>query len=263
MRWGLVILFLTITFGGTYLSIWMRPKDHAERFSFEVLKEYPHDASAFTQGILMDDGFLWESTGRYGESTIRKTNLQTGEIIHQQPLDDKYFGEGLTIFNDQLIQLTWKSGIALVYDRDLNQIGELNYEDKTEQGWGLTTNGTDLIFSSGNAEIKFLDPKTFKIRRTIRVRRKSGYPVGRLNELEFYGGRIFANDYQTDIIYEIDPESGIITRVINLHGLWPKRERPTDGILNGIAVDPKTKHLLVTGKLCPKVWELRLFPEEN
>lgn len=262
MRWGLVILFLTITFGGTYLAIWTRPKENAFRYRFNVIEEYPHDATSFTQGILIDDGFLWESSGRYGESTIRKTNLQTGEVLSQEPLDNKYFGEGLTIFDDQLIQLTWKSGLAIVYDRDLNEIKKIEYDDPSDEGWGLATNGTDLILSNGSAVIKFLDPETFKVRRSIRVRRKNGRPVGRLNELEFYGGRIYANNYQTDIIYEIDPENGAITGIIDLDGLWPKRDRPTDGILNGIAINPKTKRLLVTGKLCPTVWEIEM-PRET
>lgn len=260
MRWGLIILFLTISLGGSYLAIWLRPQDIGiERFKFEVLKEYPHDASAFTQGLVYEDGFLWESTGRLGQSSVRKTNLETGEIVLKHDLDDEYFGEGLALHNDKLYQLTWKNGVAFVYDRELKKIKEFQYDG---QGWGLTTNGTDLIFSDGSSVIKFLDPETFKVRRSISVIRRGGRRVGQLNELEYFekSGRIYANSYMTDTIYEIDPQTGDVTKIIDLSGLWPTRERPADGILNGIAINTKTEKLLVTGKLCPKVWELRLFP---
>jgi glutamine cyclotransferase len=261
MRWGLIALFLTISLGGSYLAIWMRPRDQGiDRFTFEVLKTYPHDPDAFTQGLVYDDGFLWESTGRYGQSSIRKTDLETGEILQQHDLNEDRFGEGLAILDNQLIQLTWKEGVAIVYDRDLNEVKEFSYEG---EGWGLATNGTDLIFSDGTNVIKFLDPKTFEERRSIRVRRPGGMRVGRLNELEYFepSGRIYANSYMTDTIYEIHPETGDVTKVIDLSGLWPVRDRPVDGLLNGIAINPKTEKLLVTGKLCPKIWELRLFPQ--
>lgn len=263
MRWGLIVLFLTISLGGSYLAIWLRPRDQGvDRFTFEVLKTYPHDATAFTQGLVYDDGFLWESTGRLGESSIRKTKLETGEILDRYDLEDDLFGEGLAIVGDQLYQLTWKNGIAIVYDRELNKINEFEYEG---EGWGLATNGTDLIFSDGTSVIKFLDPTTFKERRSIRVRRAGGARVGQLNELEYFepSDRIYANSYMTDTIYEIHPETGDVTKVIDLTGLWPTRERPADGLLNGIAINPDTEKLLVTGKLCPKIWELRLFPEQR
>lgn len=256
LRWELIILFLTITIGGTYLAIWMRPKNDAPRYTYnkKVLKTYPHDASAFTQGLLMDDGFLWESTGIKGESSVRKIDLDSGEILARHDLDDKYFGEGLAIHGDRLYQLTWKSHTAFVYNRELEVVGQREYSG---QGWGLASNGTDLIFSNGTSEIKFLDPETFEVRRSVRVLR-GGLRVGQLNELEFVNGKIYANVYQTDFIYEIDPETGDVTAVIDLAGLWPMAERPRDGLLNGIAFNPKTKKLLVTGKLCPKIFEIEL-----
>jgi len=263
MRWGLIALFLTISIGGSYLAIWLRPKGpDAERFSFEVLNTYPHDPNAFTQGLVYEDGFLWESTGRRGQSSIRKSKLETGEILQQHDLDDGLFGEGLTILDDQLYQLTWTSGIAIVYDRKFNKVNEFKYDG---DGWGLATNGTDLIFSDGSDVIKFLDPKTFKERRSIRVRRPGGMRVGQLNELEYFepSGRIYANSYLTDFIYEIHPDTGDVTKVIDLSGLWPSKDRPADGLLNGIAINTETEKLLVTGKLCPKIWELRLFPKEK
>ncbi len=144
----------------------------------------------------------------------------------------------------------------------MRQVKEFKYDG---QGWGLATNGINLIFSDGTTVLKFLDPKTFKERRSIRVMRPGGIRVGQLNELEYYKGRIFANNYLTDIVYEIDPDTGDVTKIIDLSGLWPSSERPPDGILNGIAIntDSDPANLLVTGKLCPKVWELRLFPESS
>ncbi len=263
VRWDLLALFLTITIGGTYLAIAMRPRTQVPRFGFEVLKTYKHDPAAFTQGLQVHGGFLWESTGRNGESSLRKINLETGEILKQMDLEEKYFGEGLTYHDGLLYQLTWKAGKAFVYDLDFNKVGERSYQG---EGWGLTSNGTDLILSDGTAYLKFLNPETFEVRRQIRVLRADGYPVGRLNELEYVdykGGRIYANGYGYDVIYEIEPEKGDVTKLIELGGLWPIRDRPHDAVLNGIAHNPKTDHLLVTGKLCPTIFELRLFLKEE
>lgn len=255
VRWDLVLLFLAITFGGTYLAIALRPSNGPPRYTYKVLKTYPHDAAAFTQGLLMDDGFLWESTGRLGESSIRKVNFETGEVIKNVPLEDQFFGEGLALHDDKFYQLTWQNERAFVYDRELNRVGEVNYSG---EGWGLCSNGTDLIFSNGTSEIRFLDPATFEVRRSMIVRR-GGMRAGRLNELEFYNGKIYANVYQSDDIYEIDPENGEVTAWIDLSGLWPTAERPFDGVLNGIAFNPATNRLLVTGKLCPKIYEIELL----
>lgn len=256
MRWGLVVLFLAISIGGCYLFLMMMPK--AEFFTYEKLNEYDHDPNAFTQGLVIDGGFLWESTGRYGESSIRKVDLKTGEVIKKVDLDEKLFGEGLAILNDKLYQLTWKEEKAIVYDRDLNKLKEIPYKG---EGWGLTTDGTDLIFSDGSAEIKFLNPETFEVRRSIWVKRKGGLSAGYLNELEYFGGRIYANAYQSDLVYEIHPDTGMITTIIDLGGLWPSGDRPYDGVMNGIAVDPdKPDRLYVTGKLCPKIYEIKLKP---
>jgi glutamine cyclotransferase len=254
MKWGLVALFLAISIGGCYLFLYLMPK--GERYGFKVEKTYPHDATAFTQGLQVDDGFLWESTGRYGESTVRKINLKTGEELDRHELPDDLFGEGMTVLGDKIYQVTWKEEKGIVYDRELNPIDEFKYEG---QGWGLATNGTDLILSNGTAEIKFLDPKTFKQKRSIWAKKKGGLRAGQLNELEYYGGRIYANVYQTDLVYEIDPDNGAITKIIDLTNLWPIKDRPADGVLNGIAINPETKRFLITGKLCPKIFELSLF----
>ena len=253
VRWDLVILFLTISIGGTYLALWARPKDSAPRYTYKVLKKYPHDRQAFTQGLVVDDGFLWESTGRYGQSSMRKTDLATGEVLINTPLEDTYFGEGMTVLGDKFYQLTWKEGTCFVYNRDLEVVDTFRYSG---EGWGLATDGDSLIFSDGSREIKFLDPATFKERRSIWVRQPSGAHVGQLNELEYFNGSIYANRYQSDLIYEIDPESGEVTAIIDLKGLWT--DRPTDGVLNGIAINPSSKKMLVTGKLCPSIWEIEL-----
>ncbi len=254
IRWELVLLFLVITFGGTYLAITMRPQNTSPRYTFKILKTFPHDPVAFTQGLLLDGGFLWESTGRKGESSVRKVELETGKVLVKKDLAADLFGEGLALHNDKFYQLTWQNNVALVYNRELEKIQEFQFEG---EGWGLASNGTDLIFSNGTSELRFLDPETFAVRRSIIVRR-GDFRAGQLNELEFANGNIYANVYQTDLIYEINPESGEVTAEIDLEGLWPMRERPQDGVLNGIAFDAEAKKLLVTGKLCPTIYQIEL-----
>ena len=259
IRWELVLLFLVITFGGTYLAITMRPRNTPPQYTFQILKTYPHDPAAFTQGLLLDGGFLWESTGRKGESSVRKVELETGNVLVKTDLAADLFGEGFALHNDKFYQLTWQNNVALVYNRELEKIQEFQFEG---EGWGLASNGTDLIFSNGTSELRFLDPETFAVRRSIIVRR-GDFRAGQLNELEFANGNIYANVYQTDLIYEINPESGEVTAEIDLVGLWPMRDRPQDGVLNGIAYDATAKKLLVTGKLCPKIYQIELLKSDR
>jgi glutamine cyclotransferase len=258
VRWDLVVVFLVIALGGSYVAIFMRPGTGIPRFTYTILREFPHDPNAFTQGLVWENGVLWESTGRYGESSIRKVDLETGEVIKKVALDDSVFGEGLTLFNDELFQLTWKSGIAYVYDRNLNKIREHRYEG---EGWGLTHDGKVLIMSDGTARLKFLNPKTFEEVGGITVR-EGKRRVSQLNELEYIEGNIYANQWGSDWIYEIAPETGAVTGIIDLTGLWPSRERPEEGLLNGIAINRESKKLLVTGKLCPRIFEVDLRPVE-
>ncbi len=261
VNWNLIALFLIISIGGTYLAIAMRPPLELPTYTYRKLNEYPHDKTAFTQGLVEDSGFLWESTGLYGESTIRKVDLESGEVLAQKSLDEKYFGEGLAILNDRLYQLTWKAGICFVYDRELNEVGQFKYDG---QGWGLTTDGTHLILSDGTPELRFFNPETFEEVRSVWVR-LGKRRVGRLNELEMFGtgGKLYANTFESDLVYEIDPKTGYVTAVIDLTGLWPRRERPRGGVLNGIAVNPKTNKMLVTGKYCPRIFEIQLELIEN
>lgn len=240
------------------MAIFLRPSSGVPRFAYTVVQEFPHDPDAFTQGLVWENGILWESTGRYGESSIRKVDLKSGDVLKKVALDDKVFGEGLTLFNDELFQLTWKAGIVYVYDRDLKKIREYHYEG---EGWGLTHDDKFLIMSDGTAKLKFLDPKTFEVVSTITVR-EGQRRIGQLNELEYVEGNIYANQWGSDLIYEIDPTTGAVTGIIDLTGLWPSRERPKEGLLNGIAINLKTQKMLVTGKLCPKIYEVELRPVE-
>ena len=265
-RYGLVALFLLISVGGTFLAIALRPAPPLPQYKAVVisdnsfpdgLRRYPHDPKAFTQGLVWEDGVLWESTGKEGESSIRKVDLKTGKVLINKPLKDEYFGEGLVLLNDKLYQQTWKNEKLLVYDRELNQIDEVDMEG---QGWGLTTDGVHLIFSDGSNQIRFIDPETYKTVRSINVIRPGGSKIRELNELEYIEGKIYANKWRTETIYEIDPESGDVTQTISLAGLWPVKDRPQGGVMNGIAFNGETSKMLVTGKYCPYIYEIKLEP---
>jgi glutamine cyclotransferase len=257
MRWGLIALFLAISLGGTYLAIALRPKPTAPEFKAKEIARYPHDPSAFTQGLVWDGDVLWESTGLKGKSTIRKVDFKTGKVLNSVPLKDEYFGEGLVLHRGKLYQQTWKNNKALVYDLDLNQIAEIPYDT---EGWGLASDGTHLIFSDGSSKIRFVDPANFETDRTISVFRKNGGRVYELNELEYIGGKIYANRWKSDKIYEIDPKTGNVTKSISLAGLWPQDDRPKGGTMNGIAYNENTGKMLVTGKYCPFIFEVALVP---
>jgi glutaminyl-peptide cyclotransferase len=224
--------------------------------SYEVEKEFPHDASAFTQGLLYEDGVLFESTGLVGQSSIRRVRLSDGKVLQQVAVPPPFFGEGLTKWKNELISLTWQHGKAFRWDvQSLRKIGELAYE---AEGWGLTDDGKSLILSDGTPVLRFLNPATGTVERTVTVT-AGGEPVSQLNELEWVSGEIFANVWMTDQIVRIDPKSGAVTSVVDLTGL---RERAgatgTDVVLNGIAYDPGMKRLFVTGKNWPKLYQIAL-----
>ncbi len=227
--------------------------DHSTaRYGYRVVKEYPHDSEAFTQGLVFHRGFLYESTGRYGVSTVRKVELETGRVVAQRALPARYFGEGLTVAGDRLIQLTWREGTGFVYDPEgLELLATFHYPT---QGWGLAYDGAWLYMSDGSAVIYRLDPDTFGIIGKLRVHDAHG-PVNRLNELEFIGGYLYANVWQEDRIARIDPASGRVVAWIDLGGLL-KNGASGAGVLNGIAYEPSTRHLLVTGKLWPKLFAI-------
>ncbi|MBI5607078.1 MAG: glutaminyl-peptide cyclotransferase [Deltaproteobacteria bacterium] len=226
-------------------------------YSYQVVRVFPHDPKAFTQGLVYDQGFLYEGTGLIGKSSWRKVELETGKVVGLVKLPDRLFGEGVTLWEDKIIQLTWQSKIGLVYDRQTLRLLKKFYYPT--EGWGLTQDGQHLIMSDGTAFLYFLDPQTFKEVRRIQAR-DEGIPIGFLNELEYIKGEIYANVYGTDRIVRIAPESGQVTGWIDLSGILPEKDRrPGVDVLNGIAYDVQKDRLFVTGKLWPKLFEIRLI----
>ena len=234
-------------------------------YTFEIVRVYPHDPAAYTQGLSYDDGFLYEGTGLHGRSSLRKVRLETGEVVQRIDLGQEFFGEGITLVNNEakneVIQLTWQSGTGFVYDRkDFHLLRRFSYPG---EGWGLTTNGREIFMSDGTPEIRVLDTSTLKEKRRFTVH-DGATPIGQLNELEFVEGEIFANVWQTDRIVRISPQSGRVVGWIDLSGiLSPVFRRERDAVLNGIAYDAKRKRLFVTGKLWPSIFEIKLVPKQG
>lgn len=226
-------------------------------YTYKIINIYPHDRSAFTQGLVFENGFLYEGTGIYGQSALRKMALDTGEVLQTHRLPDRFFGEGITVYDNQIIQLTWKSKTGFVYDKDSFRLLK-TFEYPTE-GWGITHDGRQLIMSDGTAALHFLNPQTFKETDRIEVSDPGG-PVTRLNELEFIRGEIYANVWQTDCIAKIDPATGRVTGWIILKGLLNFQDyaQPVD-VLNGIAYNAETDRMFVTGKLWPKLFEIKII----
>lgn len=225
-------------------------------YGFEVVRVYPHDPAAFTQGLVFRNGELLESTGRY-PSTVRRVRLEDGVVLQQRELDEDYFGEGLTAVGDRVLTLTWKGGKGFIWDpTTLEPEGQFAYAG---EGWGLTHDETRLILSDGTAALRFLDPTTLAETGRVPVTLQ-GRPVGQINELEWIDGEVFANLWQTDFIVRINPATGAITGIVDLTELMPDRSGldPTDAVLNGIAWDPEGRRLFVTGKNWPKLFEIRL-----
>lgn len=225
-------------------------------YGFEVVRTYPHDRHAFTQGLIWRDGALFESTGR-SPSTIRKVRLEDGAVLQQQTLDPAIFGEGLTELNGRLLSLTWTSGKGFIWNpADLSPMGEFAYDG---EGWGLTTDGTRLILSDGAPHLRFFGGRTLTQTDEVAVT-LNGRRVGQLNELEWIDGEVWANIWQTDFIVRIDPTTGVIKGVIDLTDLLPDRTGmdPRDDVLNGIAWDAEGRRLFVTGKNWPSLFEIRI-----
>ena len=225
-------------------------------YTYQVVQSWPHDPAAFTQGLEFDKGVLYESTGLYGRSSLRKVDLETGKVLQQRDLPSEYFGEGITIFRGKIYQLTWESHKGFIYDLQTFQpIGEFSY---TGEGWGLTHDGHFLIMSDGTNQIRFMDPISFQTARTIGVF-SEGRPLSNLNELEYIKGEIYANVYETDYIVRLDPGSGKVLGWIDLTGLLsPSDRHHSVDVLNGIAYDETRDRLVVTGKLWPKLFQIRL-----
>jgi len=236
------------------------PTPAAYTFTYEVVNAYPHDRNAFTEGLVFESGVLYEGTGRQGYSTLRRVELTTGDVLQIRKLPDQLFGEGITIFGERIIQLTWQSGVGFVYDKNSFELLE-EFHYPTE-GWGITHDGERLIMSDGTSTLRFLDPETFEEIGRIEVRDEDG-PLTRLNELEYVQGEIYANVWQTDRIARVAPDTGDVIGWIELAGLLSPEDRtePVD-VLNGIAYDAENDRLFVTGKLWPRLFEIELAPLE-
>lgn len=226
-------------------------------YTYQVVHAFPHDVGAFTQGLFYAGGALYESTGLQGQSTVRKVRLETGEVLRKVDLPADVFGEGIAAWGNRIIALTWQSQVGFVLD--LQSFAITQRFSYTGEGWGLTHDTRQLIMSDGSNELRFLDPQTLREVRRLAIT-ADGRPVGRLNELEWVEGEIFANIWQTDRIARIDPKTGRVTAWIDLGGLLPLPYRIPDytDVLNGIAYDAKGRRLFVTGKRWPKVFEIRL-----
>lgn len=229
-------------------------------YTYEVLNTYPHDPTAFTQGLVYHEGGLYEGTGRWGESTVREVVLDSGAVLRSRPLDAQYFGEGIALLNDKIYQLTWQEQTGFVYDRaTFEPLQTFSYPT---EGWGITHDGQRLIVSDGTSTLYFWDPETLQETSRVTVRDHEG-PVNRLNELEYVDGEVWANIWLTDLIARISPETGEVLGYIDLTGLLDTSAltEPVD-VLNGIAYDPAGGRIFVTGKLWPSLFEIAVVPSE-
>jgi glutamine cyclotransferase len=250
---GAVVLAVT-SIVGVFLRF--RSSEPAPILDYEIVNVFPHDPGSFTQGLIFRDAVLFESAGRYGRSELRRVSLETGEVLQRRSLDPKYFAEGLSDWDDRLIQLTWQSGVGFVYD--LATLDSLRSFAYSGEGWGLARGPTELIMSDGTSTLRFFDPETLVEKRRVDVKDGRRAVVG-LNELEMVGEDLLANVWQTEQIVLIDPMNGRVKARLDLTGLLRMSDR-TDStdLLNGIAYDAQRDRLFVTGKLWPKLFEIRL-----
>jgi glutamine cyclotransferase len=224
-------------------------------YTYQIINAYPHDQNAFTEGLVFENGFLYESTGLYGNSTLRRVDLATGDVLQLFSLPNQYFGEGITIFNHKIIQLTWQSHVGFLYDEGSFDLVQ-NFSYSTE-GWGLTSDGNRLIMSDGTANLYFLNTQTFEKTGQVEVR-DGGVPVTNLNELEYVHGDVYANVWHEDKIAIINPENGQVIGWIDLTGLKDPAIHDPESVLNGIAYDAQGDRLFVTGKMWPQLFEIKL-----
>jgi glutamine cyclotransferase len=242
----------------TATSFELRAQGATKVDGYRVVNVYPHDSAAYTQGLIYRDGFLYESTGLRGSSSLRKVRLETGEVVQQRRVDQVHFAEGLADWKDQLVQLTWQSNVAFVYD--LVSFAPRRTFGYTGEGWGLTHDQQRFILSDGSDQLRFLDPDTFREVRRVSVTDR-GVPVRDLNELEYIRGEVYANVWHTDRIARISPETGRVAGWIDLRGLMSSGYRlDPEAVLNGIAHDTRGNRLFVTGKLWPRLFEIQVVP---
>ena len=242
---GFIIIAVILLFGTNACA------DDIPIYTYKVITAFPHDKEAFTQGLVFEEGYLYEGTGQYGSSTLRKVELETGNVVHIYKLPPQFFGEGITIYKNHIIQLTWQSQVGFVYNKkSFNLIREFRY---STEGWGITHDGKRLIMSDGTATLYFFNPETFETIGTLQVRDANG-PVTNLNELEYVQEEIYAYIWQRNRIARISPHSGEVIGWIDLRGLCTWK-----GVLNGIAYDAEHDRLFVTGKLWPYIYEIKLI----
>jgi len=232
--------------------------DAPKLYSYKIVNTFPHKSEAFTQGLVWEDGFLYEGTGLHRHSTLRKVELETGKVLQKYELPDEFFAEGITIFGDTIIQLTYKSNVGFAYDKNtFKLLREFNYPT---EGWGITHNGKNLIMSDGTPTLHFLDPETFEEIYSVDVYHNNKL-LRRLNELEFVEGQIYANIWPTDRIAIIEPQTGQVIAFVDMKGLLTGQDLSREiNVLNGIAYDPVKRRLFVTGKFWPKLFEIKLIP---
>ena len=226
------------------------------RYGYQIVNIFPHDSNAFTQGLILMDGKLLESTGEEGRSSLRRVELETGKVLKKVDVPSPYFAEGIAMLNGKVYQLTWQHQIGFIYDaQTFEKQGQFNYEG---EGWGLATDGQSLILSDGSSRIRFLNPTDFKVTKTINVV-DGTEPVDQLNELEYVNGAIYANVWHDNRIAIIDPQNGHVNAWLDLNGLMPEGElQDQEAVLNGIAYDQANNKLYVTGKLWPRLFEIRV-----
>lgn len=247
----LLLLLLTLSFSSLALC-----QEALQRYGYRVLNSYPHDIGAFTQGLAFREGYLYEGTGKNGLSSLSKIELEDGEVLQSTRLGQRYFGEGIELVGDRIYQLTWRSHMVFVYDRD--SFEQLQTFYNPTEGWGLTYDGESLVMSDGSAVLRFLDPTSFSELRQVEVT-LDGRPVANLNELEFIQGEVWANVWQTDFILRIDPADGSVNSIVDLTGLSDQtRLGSNEAVLNGIAWDAEGERLLVTGKHWANLFEIEL-----
>ncbi|MBC6401573.1 MAG: glutaminyl-peptide cyclotransferase [Ekhidna sp.] len=240
-----------------YRKIIILPENPPQEMTYSVIKTYPHDTDDFTQGLIINDGYLYESTGQNGKSTFKKKDLRSGQTLAAVNLDQEYFGEGLAFINNQFYQLTWTSGVCFVYDSNMEQTNTHNYAG---QGYGLTSLENELIFTDESEKLFFINPENFTIQREIEAYDSSG-KADSLNELEVINGLIYANVWLRDIVLVINPKTGEVIQKIDFSGLLNEDEAREADVLNGIAFDPETNKIYVTGKYWPKLFEVTIEPK--
>jgi len=237
------------------LQVQLLPAKPATLYTYKVVNTYPHDITSYTQGLVYDDGILFEGTGLYGHSLLRKVAFQTAKVLKETSVPNNVFGEGISMFDGKIIQISWKEQVAYLYDKNTFKL--LNkFAYPINEGWGITYNGSSLIMSDGSANLYFMDKEYFVETSRVEVCDEHG-PVEQLNELEYIDGEVWANVYTTDTIVRINPKTGAVTGKIIMSGLLkPEDRKPDTNVLNGIAYDAKTKRIWVTGKNWPKLFQI-------